>query len=226
MGDAVIAAPLFQRLGQGSLLEYFAAGPLVGPSVLGLFTDPDTILLLAELGVVMFLFVIGLALRTRKLWAMRGADLRTGAGAGEPCDCLTNAGGRGGVQSAAADGRHRRGRFVLSSTSIIMSTLLEGGEIASHESQKSVSILQFEDLLIVLVLVVYVLVKAMAIYATARTFDGANLPALRRTYIFAQGGEFAFALYTAAVAVDVIDARENAIFSTVVILFMRSRHSS
>jgi glutathione-regulated potassium-efflux system protein KefB len=69
-------------------------------------------------------------------------------------------------------------------------------------------------------LAVYVLVKAAAIYATARAFGGANLAALRRTVMFAQGGEFAFVLYTAALAGGVIDARENAIFSTVVILSM------
>ena len=52
MGAAVIAVPLFRRLGLGSVLGYFAAGALVGPSVLGFFTDPDTILHFAELGVV------------------------------------------------------------------------------------------------------------------------------------------------------------------------------
>src|SRR5690554_2455518 len=72
MGAAVVAVPLFRRLGLGSVLGYFAAGVLVGPSVLGLFTDPDGILHIAELGVVMFLFVIGLELRPLKLWAMRG----------------------------------------------------------------------------------------------------------------------------------------------------------
>lgn len=64
------------------------------------------------------------------------------------------------------------------------------------------------------------LIKALAIYATARAFGGANLAALRRTAMFAQGGEFAFVLYTAALAGGVIDARENALFSTVVILSM------
>jgi glutathione-regulated potassium-efflux system protein KefB len=72
MGAAVIAVPLFRRLGLGSVLGYFAAGVLVGPSVLGLFTEPETILHFAELGVVMFLFIIGLELRPHKLLALRG----------------------------------------------------------------------------------------------------------------------------------------------------------
>lgn len=49
----------------------FAAGLLVGPSMLGLFIDAQSISYFSELGVVMFLFVIGLELRPRKLWAMR-----------------------------------------------------------------------------------------------------------------------------------------------------------
>lgn len=71
MTAAVVAVPLFRRLGLGSVLGYFAAGALVGPSAFGLFTDPDAILHFAELGVVMFLFVIGLELRPQKLWASR-----------------------------------------------------------------------------------------------------------------------------------------------------------
>ena len=72
MGAAVVAVPLFMRLGHGSVLGYFGAGILVGPSVLGLFSDAQSILHFSELGVVMFLFVIGLELRPYKLWAMRG----------------------------------------------------------------------------------------------------------------------------------------------------------
>ena len=68
----MVAVPLFRRLGLGSVLGYFAAGVLVGPSVLGLFTDAQSILHFSELGVVMFLFVIGLELRPPKLWTMRG----------------------------------------------------------------------------------------------------------------------------------------------------------
>ena len=72
MAAAVVAVPLFRRLGLGSVLGYFAAGALVGPSVFGLFTDPESILHFSELGVVMFLFVIGLELRPQTLWTMRG----------------------------------------------------------------------------------------------------------------------------------------------------------
>lgn len=354
MGAAVIAVPLFRRLGLGSVLGYFAAGALVGPSVLGLFTDPDTILHFAELGVVMFLFIIGLELRPQKLWALRGQIFGLGLAQVSLAIALLWLAGMVVFALPSVTAFIAGAGFVLSSTAVIMSTLQERGEIGSLEGQKSVSILLFEDLLIVpllavvaflspvgqgenglgaaalalagllallvagrwllgpffsllarararevlsagallvvlgaallmetvglsmamgaflagvllssssyrhqiesdiepfkgllmglfflavgmsldlgviaaewpfllAILVAYVLVKAVAIYATARAFGGANLVALRRTVMFAQGGEFAFVLYTAAVAGGVIDARENAIFSTVVILSM------
>ena len=63
LGAAVIAVPLFRKLGLGSVLAYFAAGLLVGPSGVAWFTDPQAILHVSELGVVMFLFIIGLEMR-------------------------------------------------------------------------------------------------------------------------------------------------------------------
>ena len=57
---AVIAAPLFKRLGLGSVLGYLAGGIAIGPFGLRVFTHPESILQVAELGVVMFLFIIGL----------------------------------------------------------------------------------------------------------------------------------------------------------------------
>ena len=71
LGAAVIAVPLFRKLGLGSVLAYFAAGLLVGPSGVAWFTDPQAILHVSELGVVMFLFIIGLEMRPQRLWSMR-----------------------------------------------------------------------------------------------------------------------------------------------------------
>ena len=60
LGAAVIAVPIFKRLGLGSVLGYLAAGLAIGPFGIGFFSDPKSILHVAELGVVMFLFIIGL----------------------------------------------------------------------------------------------------------------------------------------------------------------------
>src|SRR5262245_63491846 len=71
LGAGVIAVPLVRRLGLGSVLGYLVAGVAVGPYGLGLFSDPQAILHFAELGVVMFLFVIGLEMQPARLWALR-----------------------------------------------------------------------------------------------------------------------------------------------------------
>ncbi|MFC0812433.1 monovalent cation:proton antiporter-2 (CPA2) family protein [Paracoccus panacisoli] len=354
MGAAVIAVPLFRRLGLGSVLGYFAAGALVGPSLLGLFTDPETILHFAELGVVMFLFIIGLELRPQKLWTMRGQIFGLGLAQVSLAVALLTAAGMLLFGLPLVTAFVAGAGFVLSSTAVIMSTLQDRGEIASAEGQKAVSILLFEDLLIVPLLAIvavlapggeaeggamavllplaglaallvvgrwlldpffgllararsrevltagallvvlgaallmetvglsmamgaflagvmlsgssyrhqietdiepfrgllmglfflavgmsldlrvvaaewpllfamlaaYVVVKAIAIYTVARVFGSSNIAALKRTAMFAQGGEFAFVLYSAAASGGVIDARENAIFGSVVILSM------
>jgi len=52
LGAAVLAVPVFKKLKLGAILGYLVAGVLIGPSVLNLVNDPDTILHIAELGVV------------------------------------------------------------------------------------------------------------------------------------------------------------------------------
>ena len=154
MGAAVVAVPLFRKLGLGSVLGYFAAGMLIGPSVFGWFTDAQSILHISELGVVMFLFVIGLELRPHKLWAMRGQIFGLGlAQVGAAIAVLTLTGHvvfGFSVPEAFVAGAG----FVLSSTAVIMMVLQERGDIASAEGQQSVAILLFEDLMIVPLLAV------------------------------------------------------------------------
>lgn len=69
---AVIAVPLFKKIGLGSILGYLSAGIVLGPHVLGLVSDPEEVLHFAEYGVILLLFVIGLELAPQKLWTMRG----------------------------------------------------------------------------------------------------------------------------------------------------------
>jgi len=74
--------------------------------------------------------------------------------------------------------------------------------------------------LLLAMLLAFMLAKGAMVYAVARLCKSSNRQALRRTSMFLQGGEFAFVLYAAAMASGVIDARENALFVTVVILSM------
>ena len=70
LGGAVIAAPLFKKIGLGTVLGYLAAGVVIGP-LLRLIADGEAILEFAELGVVFLLFIIGLELKPSRLWQMR-----------------------------------------------------------------------------------------------------------------------------------------------------------
>jgi glutathione-regulated potassium-efflux system ancillary protein KefC len=71
LAAAVVAVPLSRLLGLGSIIGYLAAGVAIGPWGLGLVTDPVTILHVAEFGVVLMMFLVGLELEPRRLWAMR-----------------------------------------------------------------------------------------------------------------------------------------------------------
>ena len=75
----VVAATLFRRFGLGAVLGYLAAGLLIGPSALGVVRDPQSVLHVAEFGVVMFLFIIGLEMRPARLWSLRKEIFGLGA---------------------------------------------------------------------------------------------------------------------------------------------------
>ena len=75
---AVLAVPLFRKLGLGAILGYLVAGLALGPSVLGLVDEPESVLHFAEFGVIMLLFIIGLELAPNRLWQMRSQILFTG----------------------------------------------------------------------------------------------------------------------------------------------------
>ena len=156
---AVVAAPVFRRLGLGSVLGYLAAGLVIGPfGPLGLFgvelfEDPETIMHVAEFGVVMFLFLIGLEMRPQKLWALRQEIFGLGAAQVVTCSVLLSlvAMAAGVPWAAAILGASG---FVLSSTAVIMKMMDDAGETSSEAGQRNVSILLFEDLMIVPLLAV------------------------------------------------------------------------
>ena len=66
----------------------------------------------------------------------------------------------------------------------------------------------------------FMAVKALGIYGVARAFGADHREALQRSALFAQGGEFAFVLYAAALAAGVFDVRAGAVMSAIVILSM------
>ena len=148
LGAGVVAVPLFKRIGLGSVLGYLAAGLVIGPFGLGLFSDPQAILHVAELGVVMFLFLIGLEMQPTRLWSLRGEIFGLGLSQVLVCGLLlTGVGVAAGLAPAvalvAAMG------FVMTSTATVMLLLDERGETSTPRGQRIVSVLLLEDLAIV-----------------------------------------------------------------------------
>lgn len=148
LAAGVVAVPVFKRIGLGSVLGYLAAGLVIGPFGFGLFNDPGAILHVAELGVVMFLFIIGLEMQPRRLWSLRRSIFGLGALQVGACGLLLTAAGMlAGLQPAvafiAAMG------FVMTSTAIVMQMLDESGQTSTPQGQRMVSILLLEDLAIV-----------------------------------------------------------------------------
>ncbi len=177
LGAAVVAVPLFKRLGLGSVLGYLAAGLAIGPFGLALFSDPQAILHVAELGVVMFLFVIGLEMRPSHLWSLRRAIFGLGSLQVAACTTLLTAlGWAWGLAPAAAF--VAAAGFVLTSTAIVMQLLGERGDIATARGQKIVAVLLFEDLLIVPLLALVVLLAPAGAEPGAAAAGGSRWTAL------------------------------------------------
>ena len=145
---AVIAVPLFKRVGLGSVLGYLAAGIVIGPFGLQLITNSGAILHIAELGVVLFLFVIGLEMEPSRLWGLRRQIFGLGVAQVATCGALlTGAGIYYGFSPAVAFVAAMG--FVLTSTAVVMQAMEERGETSTPAGQKIISILLLEDLAIV-----------------------------------------------------------------------------
>ncbi|MDH1265236.1 monovalent cation:proton antiporter-2 (CPA2) family protein [Pseudomonas sp. GD03944] len=143
---AVITVPLAKRLQLGAVLGYLAAGVLIGPSVLRLIDDPESVSHFSELGVVLLLFIIGLELSPRRLWVMRKSVF--GAGLAQVLLTGVVIGGvafwvfRQPLNTAIVLGLG----LALSSTAFGLQLLAERKELASPHGRQAFAILLFQDI--------------------------------------------------------------------------------
>ena len=153
LGGAVVAAPIFKKLGLGTVLGYLAAGVVIGPIFHGI-TDGEQILDVAELGVVFLLFIIGLELKPTRLWQMRRDIFGLGTAqvvvTGLALTALAWFSGvlewRGSIVAGFG--------LALSSTAFAMQILEGDGDVNTRYGQRSFSVLLFQDLAIVPLLAV------------------------------------------------------------------------
>lgn len=148
LAAAVIAVPIFVRLGLGSVLGYLTAGVIIGPWVLGLISNVDDILHFSEFGVVMLLFLIGLELEPKKLWSMRRSILGSGGAQLAISSAIIGAAAMFfglGWKSALVIGLG----LALSSTAIALQTLQERNLMATTAGKSGFSILLFQDIAVI-----------------------------------------------------------------------------
>lgn len=142
---ALVFVPLAVRLGLGSVMGYLVAGVVIGPIGFGLVSDPAAILHASELGVVLMLFVIGLELEPKRLWAMRTAVFGGGALQMLVCAALLFPLGLllGWRWQAALVGSLA---MALSSTAIVVAILQERNLMSVPVGQSGFSMLLFQDI--------------------------------------------------------------------------------
>ena len=162
LAAAVVCVPLAKRFGLGSVLGYLIAGALIGPWGLRLGWDVDSALHLAEFGVVLMLFVIGLELEPKRLMAMRKAVFGGGAwqlGIGG----VALAGGAMlfgmGLKAALLVGA----ALALSSTAIAVATMSERNFLPTPTGQASFAILLFQDIAAIPLLAIIPLLGVQAV---------------------------------------------------------------
>lgn len=154
---AIVAAPLFKKMGLGTVLGYLAAGIVIGP-LLRFISDGEEILHFAELGVVFLLFIIGLELKPSRLWQMRRDIFGLGLTQVMVSAFVILA------ASMALGGQPWAAAMVigfglaLSSTAFGIQILDERGDLNTKYGQQSFSILLFQDLAIVPILALVPLV--------------------------------------------------------------------
>ena len=149
LGFALVFVLLFRRLGLGATLGYLVAGALVGPQLLGLVSGGETIVEIAEIGIVLLLFLVGLELNPSRLWRMRhdifGFGLLQVVLCGLAASALVWVATTSTVAAALALGLP----LALSSTAQVLPMLQSAGRLRTPFGERAFSILLFQDLSLV-----------------------------------------------------------------------------
>ncbi|MCW3837574.1 cation:proton antiporter [Sphingomonas canadensis] len=149
LGFALVFVLLFRRLGLGATLGYLVAGAIVGPQILGLVGGAQSKMGIAELGIALLLFLVGLELSPGRLWRMRRDIFGLGTLQVALCGLAVSGviliGTSFSVEAALALGLP----LALSSTAQVLPMLQSAGRMRTPLGERAFSILLFQDLSIV-----------------------------------------------------------------------------
>ncbi|HEX3951629.1 MAG TPA: monovalent cation:proton antiporter-2 (CPA2) family protein [Steroidobacteraceae bacterium] len=167
LAAAVIAIPIFRRFKLGSVLGYLTAGVIIGPASLGLVSSVEATKDIAQFGIVLLMFIIGLELQPSRLWVLRKSIFGLGT-----AQVAATTIGVGAVayfifaqswQAALVMGF----ALSMSSTALALQLLAERGQLNSQFGRSAFSILLFQD---VSVMPALALLPLLAV-ASARTAE-------------------------------------------------------
>ena len=149
LSAAVIAVPLFQSLGLGAIPGFLVAGIVLGPSGLGYIQNYDEIANLAELGVVLLLFVIGIEINPSRLWKMKGLVLGLGSLQVLITGGLITIIAHEFLNSSWKISLLIGSALALSSTAFVLQLLTERKMLSSEFGRPSVAVLLLQDLAVI-----------------------------------------------------------------------------
>lgn len=148
LSAAVVAVPIAKRIGIGSIIGYLLAGIVIGPDGMGVIQSAEAILPVAELGVVLLLFVLGLELKPNRLWRMKSDIFGLGSSqilvTGFVLTGVMQAFGLPKEMSIVAGFG-----MALSSTAFAVQILKDRGHFSSQYGQRAFGILLMQDIAIV-----------------------------------------------------------------------------
>ena len=169
---AALIAPLAKFLRIGPVLGYLFAGVIIGPYVLRVFNEADRMLHVAEFGVVLLLFLIGLELRPQRLFAMRRSVIGAGGTQVFVSAIILFAmmlGAQYGWRIALFTGL----ALSLSSTAMVLQVLKEKGELEHRHGRLSFAVLLSQDIAAIPMIAFVGLLAVSGVEQAAMTWYGA-----------------------------------------------------
>ena len=174
LGAAVLVVPVSKRLGLGSVLGYLLAGILIGPVFHFVGAEMHDVQHIAEFGVVIMLFLIGLELEPAMLWKLRaklfglgGLQVLLTIAVIAGCAMLLGQSWRVAIAAGCV--------LALSSTAIVLQTLGEKGLLGSPGGQSAFSVLLFQDIAVIPMLALLPMLALPGLTGHAESHEAATL---------------------------------------------------
>ncbi|OTH00389.1 monovalent cation:proton antiporter-2 (CPA2) family protein [Acinetobacter sp. ANC 4973] len=146
LGASLLLVPLAKRFGIATVLGYLFTGILLGPSVFNIASDPESIQELAEFGVILLMFIIGLELRPQRLWEMRKSIFLMGSLQVGMTGIILAIVVFFALQQNIAASFVIGTALALSSTAFVLQLLAEKQQLNTTFGQQSFSVLLFQDI--------------------------------------------------------------------------------